>query len=174
MLSVVQAPNIQGAVLVLCASPRRGGNCDHAARLATDALRDAGMAVLTLALRDYRVLPCIACGHCSRHPELPCPLRAKDDSGPLLDALTAAPGLLLTAPIYFYHLPAQFKALIDRAQPIWTAKEAGLATPPPGRAAGVVLAAARPRGERLFEGSLLTLPLWLDLLGLDMAGALAL
>ncbi len=163
-----------GAVLVLSASPRPGGNCDRAARIALHSLRQQGIKAETVALRDHVVLPCIACGFCSRHPGSPCPQQAKDSSGPLLDALVAAPGLVLAAPIYFYHLPSQLKALIDRAQPLWAAKEAGLAPPPGGREAGVILVAARNQGKRLFEGSLLTLRFWLDLLGMDMASPLTL
>ena len=62
----------------------------------------------------------------------------------------------LGSPIYFYHLPAQAKALVDRSQRIWAGVEAGR---PAGKGPLVLaaLAAARPRGEQLFTGSLLGL-----------------
>lgn len=88
-----------------------------------------------------------------------CPLTRKDDSVALLTLLAETPGLCLVSPIYFYHVPAQLKALLDRTQPFWRFAEAGV-TPyagMPRRRCEVILAGARPGGERLFEGSLLTL-----------------
>ncbi len=162
------------AALVLSASPRAGGNCDAASRIVTRVLEERGLAVSTLALRDHAVLPCVACGHCSRHPGADCPRQAADGSGPLLAALGSAPLFVLAAPVYFYHLPAQLKALIDRAQPLWTAREAGRPPVPGPRPGGIILAAARSRGEKLFEGSLLTIRLWLDLYGIRPAPPLTL
>ena len=64
--------------------------------------------------------------------------------------------VLWTSPVYFYGLPAQAKALVDRSQRIWAGVEAGR---PAGKGPLVLaaLAAARPRGEQLFTGSLLGL-----------------
>ncbi len=173
------------AALLLSASPRRGGNCDAAVETAAQTLCDAGRASENMALRDYDVLPCISCGHCARNPGATCPRQARDNSAPLLAALTTArerqvqPALVLAAPIYFYHLPAQFKALIDRSQPLWSAREAARAAgrpqeAGPERTAGVILIAARPVGQKLFEGSIVTLRLWLGLLGLTMRDPLTL
>lgn len=92
-------------------------------------------------------------------PPFGCPLAAGDDSLPLYKAMVTAPALFVVAPVYFYHLPAHFKALIDRLQTFWRMSEAGfppLAALPP-RPCYPVLIAGRKQGERLFEGSLLTL-----------------
>lgn len=88
-----------------------------------------------------------------------CPLTRKDDSAALLRLLAEAPGICLVSPVYFYHLPAQLKALLDRTQPFWRYTETGvdLYAGRPRRHCFVILAGARPRGKRLFEGSLLTL-----------------
>ncbi len=180
--------------LILSCSPRAGGNSDHAAALAAEIL-----GAPALRLREYLITPCIGCGACSRaaprRPSLEpragraylgCPLSRSDDSARLLAAFAHAPFVFLTAPIFFYHLPAGFKALIDRMQPFWALREAGderLAALPE-RGCGVVLCAGRPKGERLFEGSLLTLRWALGLLnlrlreplllrGVDAAGDLA-
>lgn len=89
---------------------------------------------------------------------LGCPLSAKDESSILLRALAGAGSLALVSPVYFYHLPAQLKALVDRTQPFWELQQR--------RAAGhaekkrfchVILLGARSRGDKLFEGSLLSL-----------------
>ncbi len=105
-----------------------------------------------------------------------CPLTLKDDSAALLRSLCRAPALYLVSPIYFYHLPAQFKALIDRLQPFWAMKEAGdpALAALPERLCHAILIAGRPRGEKLFEGSLLTLKTALGALRVRLAPPLLL
>lgn len=178
---------MNGEILILACSPRKSGNSDTAAA-AVAGILEAGQRVT--ALRDHTVLPCVSCGYCSRHPGGPCPFMTKDDSGPLFAALERASALVLVSPIYFYHLPAQLKALVDRSQPWWTLRAAqglpsgGNPAPDGKRVAYPILVAARPRGEQLFEGSLLTMKYWLPcfgyslaepltLYGLDAAGALS-
>ena len=164
--------------LVLSCSPRAGGNSDFAADLAAGILNAP-----VLRLRDHAVTACIGCGACSAaapritslepeegKPYLGCPLSLKDDSTFLLASLARAPFVLLTSPVYFYHLPAGFKALIDRLQPFWALREAGniALAALPARSCGVILCAGRPKGDRLFEGSLLTLRWSLGLLNLRL------
>ena len=159
------------APLTLACSPRKYGNCDSAAALfAWAAFSDTASVT---HLRSHPVSPCIACDACagqdriSLHqqavqghtPLWKCPLGAKDDSAFLLQRLALASRLCIVAPIFFYHLPAQLKALLDRLQPVW------LSTTDQGEGGGpfaphlchVILIAGRPRGDQLFTGSLLTL-----------------
>ena len=167
---------------ILVCSPRHGGNSDRTAALFAEGLRAGREAApdgeapgpRVLFLRDYTVSPCISCGHCSRHPGAVCPLERVDKSAPLLDVLVSAPALCIIAPIYFYHLPALLKGLIDRAQPFWTARYEGGREVPPRCPTRVILLAARPRGTRLFDGSILTCRYWLGSFGLELAPALTL
>lgn len=73
-----------------------------------------------------------------------------------MEFLSLIPSLCLVAPIYFYHLPGPLKCLLDRTQPFWHLRELGI-TPFGKRPCRIILIGARPRGERLFEGSLITL-----------------
>lgn len=158
--------------MLLACSPRRGGNCDTAAAI----LREAGGGPPPTALRDYAVSHCTSCGFCAVHPGS-CPLRAGDDSEPLFTMLREAPRLTLVAPIYFYHLPSLLKTLIDRSQPWWHAharRPNGADAERARRKAFPVLIGARPSGERLFTGSLLTLRYWLALFGYELAPPLLL
>ena len=147
-------------------------------------------------LRSHRVDPCVscnACTHAARHmknldmeeagaagpgPSLHfgCPLTLKDESTPLLRLLATAKGLCLVSPIYFYHLPAALKALVDRTQPFWALRDAGIArySERKPRTCHVILLAARPRGSKLFEGSLLTLKYALGPLNIRLAEPLLL
>lgn len=187
--------------LILACSPRAGGNSDAAARLfARSFAATAGGEARTLFLRSLRVRACVACGGCARlardiraqrpdYPDRPaaalglftrspafgCPLCLEDQSAALLKDLASASGLCLVSPVYFYHLPAALKALVDRLQIFWSLREAGLdvftASERPCR---VILIGARKRGDKLFEGSLLTLRYALAGLGFYLAEPLLL
>ena len=108
-------------------------------------------------------------------PGLGCPLAARDYSAPLLTLLAEAPSLCLVAPIYFYHLPALLKALLDRTQPFWHLNDMGIdCFRAEERFCHVILIGARPQGKRLFEGSLLTLKYALTALRIRLAEPLLL
>jgi len=180
---------------LLACSPRPGGNSDTAARLfAQGYAAIAGREPQPIMLREYTVLPCSGCDACRRAictpsksglPWLGCPLAAKDHSAPLLSFLTEASSLCLVSPIYFYHLPAQLKALLDRTQPFWHLADMDIDYfRASERTCHIILIGARPRGKHLFEGSLLTLKYALAALrirlakplllyGLDQSSALA-
>lgn len=145
--------------LVLACSQRAGGNCDCAAQALAHGLQEAGTAARLLFLRDMDLTACRGCQACSRSPGHRCVLMEHDQSEELFRLLLGAPMLFLAAPIYFYHLPAFFKGFIDRAQRYYEARtggDPGFAALPQ-RSAHACLLAGRPRGDRLFEGSLLTL-----------------
>ena len=161
--------------LVLAASPRRG-NSEYAAGLLAAGLREAGLSVDTLSLREHTVAPCTACGLCDRLPG-ECSLDEKrsgrrDDAAAIFERLRAAHGLIVAAPVYFYGLPAPFKALVDRSQRYWkeSTTDGGEPILPsvPLRPAYALLPAGRVRGERLFDGSLLSLRPFLYLLGFTL------
>lgn len=149
-------------VIFLC-SPRAGGNSDTAGLAFAEGLARAGTRPEVIALREHAVAPCRGCGACAGAGHR-CPLDKEGDAAAtLFAALDAAPLAAFAAPIYFYHVPALFKALIDRAQRRYeirlVAGEAGKAMP--ARPAYPLLVAGRPQGERLFEGALLTLKYFL-------------
>ena len=134
---------------------------------------------------DYPASPCTACLLCEQGAER-CPAGTRDKSDILFQELLAAPLLCFASPIYFYHLPGIFKLLIDRGQFYYSLARTGDPRPIslPRRKAYTILVAGRARGERLFEGSLLTLRYFLEpfrillaepllLRGLDSPGDLA-
>jgi hypothetical protein len=131
-------------------------------------VRAAGGSVEVTYLRDYTVLPCVACHYCADEANANCLLAKRDDAEILFRQIEEAPLLCMVSPIFFYHLPAQLKSLIDRAQRYWVRrqrqyKSAPDRQAPPARPALVGLVAARTRGEKLFEGSMLTLKYFFDL-----------
>lgn len=155
------AGNTMPASFFLAAcSPRRGGNGDFAASLLASLLPGS---VLTKRVADENVHPCISCGRCVGHPGS-CALDGPQDGAQALfrDLCRARVGIIVS-PVYFYHLPAQAKAWVDRAQCFWAGEE----KPGAGHALTAVLYGARPRGDKLFEGAERTLRYMALALGLS-------
>ena len=155
-------------VLALMGSPRKGGNCDL---LLDEFLRGVGEGeVEKFFISDLNISPCRECLDCYAAGE--CVI--KDGMEELSPKLLEAERLVLAAPIFFYGLPAQFKALIDRGQVFWARKYL-LGFPPPRstRSAFVILTGATG-GKKLFNGALLTLTYFLETLGVKLSDRLLL
>ncbi|THB69473.1 MAG: flavodoxin family protein [Desulfovibrio sp.] len=168
--------------MVLSSSPRSGGNSDLAAELFARGIERAGGQCRVLHLRDFVVRPCIGCHFCARDEQSRCILSpdtgkekdSDDQTDEVFSLLSQARFIALSAPIYFYHLPAGFKALIDRAQRFYAAREKGVAPPRKAGTGYSILVAGRTRGEQLFAGSVLTLKYFLEPQGFSMAEPLLL
>lgn len=161
---------------IISLSPRAGGNSEQVAALFARFLAGPSQTVL---LREHRVEPCIGCGACAADGI--CHVHDGDDAEDLFVRLDQASGLFVVAPVYFYHLPSQAKAWIDRSQARYLARECTGSLRREIRAAYLVLVAGRTHGERLFAGILPTMRYFLDVLdfriedtlclrGLDQAG----
>lgn len=161
--------------MVLACSARAGGNSDLAATLFSEGLREAGGDARTLNVRDYPVSPCTACLLCEQGIDC-CPAGTRDKSETFFQELITAPLLCFASPIYFYHLPGILKLLIDRGQFYYSLdrNDDQRVTSLPQRKAYAVLVAGRPTGERLFEGSLLTLRYFLEPFRIQLADPLLL
>ena len=148
-------------------SPRASGNTDLMVHNFVQGVRAGGGSVEVTYLRDYTVLPCAACHYCAKDADADCLLAKRDDAETLFRQIQEAPLVCMVSPIFFYHLPAQLKCLIDRAQRYWMRRQAQFKKSPdwqtpPSRPAFIGLVAARARGEKLFDGSLLTLKYFFD------------
>lgn len=151
-------------LLILKCSPRAAGVSDTLA----DCFRiGANLPAREIALRDMRIAPCQNCGACAPPPHF-CPLDESDDCREVFDAFDEAELVLFSAPIYFYALPAHFKAFIDRGQRIWQARAEKRRKVP----ALVLLAAGRPKGDKLFEGAIRTISWFLKALQTEIAASL--
>lgn len=166
-------------VLVLQCSPHAGGVSDSVANLFTQGMAEAGIEARTVALRDYAFSPCTGCGGCSRPPHK-CVLANRflpgqndactqmDQAEEIFQMINEAHLVMISSPVYFYFLPAHFKALIDRTQRFWMLQGGEDRVPLPlSRAKPVLVAmtAGRRRGNLLFSGSLLSLKYFLAPLG---------
>jgi multimeric flavodoxin WrbA len=157
----LQAPYDKAVVISF--SPRTGGNSDFAADLALQVMQEAGLDPRLLHLREHPVLPCKGCDACAASPAGRCSHIDRKTVESLFHILMEAPLIVFTSPIYFYHLPANAKAWVDRSQSLYMRWEAG---DPELKAlkkrdALACMVAGRKEGEKLFAGSLLTLRFFL-------------
>lgn len=162
--------------VIYAMSPRQGGNSDVAARAFAEGVREAGGEARVIALREYDLMPCRGCYGCRKDLGGRCVLPDAAAALDLFRPLLEAPLLAFASPIFFYHLPAHAKAFIDRGQPWYLRREAGeeLMVNLPKRSAVPILVSGRPRGEKLFEGTLLTLKYFLMPFNVRLAKAVEL
>jgi multimeric flavodoxin WrbA len=156
-------PELDTSVLVLACSHRAGGNSDAVAEHVARGVREAGGTARVVALRDYTVLPCLACRACAKAKNSACVLRKKDQAEELFALLLAAPSVVFCSPIYFYALPSLCKTWIDRSQRFWEARRKGEAwlLDYPERQGFACLVGGQPSGQKLFDGARLTLKYFL-------------
>lgn len=97
-------------ILIIAASPRKGGNtdvlCDEFARGALES----GNQVEKLYLSDLNIGYCTGCGTCFAGNGC----SQQDDMGMVKEKLAAADVIVFASPIYFYTICGQLKTFIDR------------------------------------------------------------
>ena len=103
-------------VLILSASPRKGGNSDVLCDTFLRGATAAGHSVEKISLRDKNIHYCTGCGVCNRTHRCV----QKDDMAEILDKMVAADVIVLATPVYFYTMDGQMKTLIDRTVPRYT------------------------------------------------------
>jgi multimeric flavodoxin WrbA len=98
-------------LLILSASPRKGGNSDTLCDQFMLGAKEAGNQVEKIFLRDKKVNHCIACGTCQGNGGR---CIQQDDMAEILDKMIRADVLVMATPVYFYNMNGQMKTLIDR------------------------------------------------------------
>lgn len=103
-------------ILVISASPRRGGNSDTLCGEFIRGAREAGSEAEKIFLRSKKIGYCTGCGACnSTHKCV-----QQDDMAEILDKMVQADVIVMATPVYFYTMDAQMKTLIDRTVPRYT------------------------------------------------------
>lgn len=103
-------------VLVISASPRKGGNSDRLCDEFIRGARESGSETEKVFLHDRKIGYCTGCGVCnSTHKCV-----QNDDMAEILDKMVNADVLVMATPVYFYTMDAQMKTLIDRTVPRYT------------------------------------------------------
>ena len=97
-------------VVIISASPRKGGNSDTLCEEFRRGCEEAGNQVVKISLRDKQINFCKACYYCKKAGEC----IQQDDVPAILQQMTEADVIVLATPVYFYTMNGQLKTLIDR------------------------------------------------------------
>jgi multimeric flavodoxin WrbA len=158
-------------VLGIYGSPRRGGNTEILLEESLKGAEKEGAKVERLYLSDFAITPCKECHGCDTIGK--CILL--DDMEKIYPKLLEADVLILASPIFFYGVTAWAKALIDRSQALW-AKKYLLKDPSLGeegkKRKGFFISVGATKGQKVFEGAVLTVKYFFDVLNADDMGEL--
>ncbi len=158
-------------ILAIYGSPRREGNTSLLLLQAVAGARQAGAEVEEVVLRDLRMSPCLELYGCKKDGR--CIIR--DDFQRLYDQLLACQALMLASPIFFYTVSAHTKILMDRCQSLWV-KKYWIDQVPFGQGEikrkGLFISAGATGGKRLFDGTLLSIRYFFDVLDMELWHAL--
>jgi multimeric flavodoxin WrbA len=150
-------------VLGIMGSPRVKGNTDL---LLDEALRGAqsqGAEVEKIMVDKLKIAPCREYHGCLKDGN--CVIR--DDMDKIYPKLLDADRLIVASPIFFYGLTSQIKALIDRCQALWVRKYVPGQGLPSSARTGAFIAVGATRGEKLFDGSILTVKYFFQAIGVS-------
>jgi multimeric flavodoxin WrbA len=104
-------------LLILSASPRKGGNSDILCDQFMMGAKEAGNQVEKIFLRDKKIGHCVACATC---PSNGGRCIQQDDMAEILDKMIHADVIVMATPVYFFSMNGQMKTLIDRTHPKYT------------------------------------------------------
>lgn len=152
-----------GQPCILTASPRIG-NSSFAASIIQDTWKQGQI----FSVAQMGINPCISCGYCASHKGQ-CYFDSKDSAQLLFNALSTAPYSCIISPIYYYHIPAQFKAFMDRSQAWYEHSPAKHS-----KKLALILLAGRANGEQLFAGAMLSFKYMAKSLGMELLDPLLL
>ena len=154
-------------VLGISTSPRLNGNSDLLLRRALGGAESAGAHVEYVRLCDLKIGPCIECNAC--YATGIC--QVKDDYQQLLQKMLEADRLIFATPVFFMHVCAQAKMLIDRGQCLWAGKYILKKQPVADRddRRAMVIAVGGSKGRKQFDSIRLTMKVYFDSLNIKYA-----
>jgi multimeric flavodoxin WrbA len=154
-------------ILAIYGSPRRRGNTATLLKHAVQGAVDAGAQVNEIILRDLKMSPCLEIYACKKEGK--CAI--KDDFHNVVDQILSADGLILASPIFFYTVSAHTKILMDRCQSLWV-KKYWIDKVPFGqwepKRKGLFISVGATKGKKLFNGVLLTVKYFFDVLDMEL------
>ena len=149
-------------ILFIGGSPRVDGNSDLLLRKCAAGAREQGAEADIVFARDLRVAGCNECYACEKDGQ--CCL--KDDMQVLYGKYAEMDALVVVTPVFFYGVPAQLKAVIDRTQCCWERKY--MLHEKSGKLKkGALITVGATRGDKLSECPSLTAKYYFDALEVE-------
>ena len=103
-------------ILVIAASPRKGGNSDTLCDAFIRGARETGHTAEKIYVQDINPGACRACYACRKTGTC----IQKDGMAEAIQKMAEADVLVLSTPVYFYSMSGQLKVFIDRILPGYT------------------------------------------------------
>jgi multimeric flavodoxin WrbA len=154
-------------ILAIYGSPRPKGNTTLLLNHVVQGALDHGAQVEKVVLRNLKMSPCLEIYGCKQTGR--CVIQ--DDFQNIYDQLLTCQGLMIASPIFFYTVSAHTKILMDRCQSLLV-KKYWIVKIPYGqwnpRRKGLFISVGATKWKRLFEGTLLTLKYFLDILDAEL------
>ncbi len=142
-------------------SPRIAGNTDLLLDEALNGAQSQGAKVEKIVVGSLNIAPCREYYGCLRDGN--CVIR--DDMDGIYPKLLDADVVIVASPMFFYGLTSQLKALIDRCQALYVRRYVLNQNPPNSARKGAFIAVGATRGEKLFDGSILTVKYFFQSIG---------
>ena len=156
-------------VLGIMGSPRRQSNTEILLDKALAGAAQAGAEVEKVLISNLKISPCLEIYACFKDGN--CTI--KDDMQMLYDKLLEADHIIFASPIFFYGVTSQAKAVIDRCQALWARRHVlGMGKEDKRVRRGVFISVGATRGEKLFDGAVLTVKYFFDAIGVKYSGDL--
>ncbi len=158
-------------ILGIYGSPRKKGNSQAILDKVLEGAVAAGAEVEKVYVRDLKMSGCLECGGCEKDGHCV----VKDDMQQIYPKFDAADVIVLASPIFFYGISAQAKALVDRAQAMWSRRMLNKPRDQwkhydSGR--GYLIAVGATKGKNLFEGVQYVAKYFYDALDMSYEGGL--
>ena len=158
-------------IIAIYGSPRRNGNTASLLKRAVQGAREEKATVEEIVLRDLKMSPCLEIYGCLKTGR--CAIN--DDFQQVYDKILAAQGLMLASPIFFYTVSAHTKIFMDRCQSLWVKKywvDKVEADQWEVKRKGLFISVGATKGKKLFDGALLSMRYFFDVLDMKLWKAL--
>lgn len=99
-------------VIGINASPRKRANTQTLVEAVLEGAAENGAETRLVNLRELKINGCLGCEGCKKHPGK---CVQKDDLTILLQDMTTYDAIVMGTPVYWYHVSAQLKMLVDRS-----------------------------------------------------------
>ena len=144
-------------VLIISASPRKGGNSDVLCDQFLLGAKEAGHEVEIMHVGKMKINGCLACEYCHGKGEGKCV--QKDDMEKVMPAYKEADMVVYASPIYYFDVSAQLSAATQRVYAI--------GKPAKAKKAALLLSSASPNP---FSGAIASYKDMIAFMGLEDAG----
>ena len=156
-------------ILGIMGSPRRHSNTEMLLDKVLEGAKEMGAEVEKVLVSALKISPCLELYECRKEGK--CPI--KDDMRRLYEKLTEADYVVFASPIFFYGITSQAKAIVDRCQALWVRKHVlGMGKDDKRIRRGVFISVGATRGEKLFDGAILTVKYFFDAVNVEYIGDL--